>query len=40
MRGNSNTFIYIVGGVILLHFLIGFGWLLFKLSKKKEDKNK
>ncbi len=38
MRDNSNTFIYVVAGIILLHFLVGFIWLMIKLSKKKEDK--
>lgn len=36
MRGNSNVFMYVVGGIILLHFLVGFIWLFFKLSKKKD----
>ena len=39
MRDNSNTFIYIVAGIILLHFVIGFAWLVFKLTKKN-DKDK
>ena len=38
MREGSNAFMYIVGGVILLHFIVGFVWLVFKLSKKKDDK--
>jgi hypothetical protein len=38
MRDDSNTFMYIVGGVILLHFVVGFVWLIFKFSKKKDDK--
>lgn len=25
--------------VIILHFFIGFGWLIYKLSPKKSDKN-
>ncbi|HLF53450.1 MAG TPA: hypothetical protein VI621_14225 [Flavobacterium sp.] len=37
MRNDSNTFVYIVAGIILLHFLIGFAWLIIKLSKKKDD---
>jgi flagellar biogenesis protein FliO len=28
---------YIVGGIILLHFVVGFIWLIYKFSKKKED---
>lgn len=38
MRDSSNTFTYVVAGVILLHFIAGFIWLIIKLSKKKEDK--
>lgn len=37
MRGDSNTLIYIVGGIILLHFVVGFIWLAFKMNKKKDD---
>ncbi|MFT6797283.1 MAG: hypothetical protein ACJART_002434 [Maribacter sp.] len=37
MRSDSNTLIYMVGGVILLHFIIGFIWLTVKMSKKKDD---
>lgn len=39
MRDNSNTFIYVVAGIIILHFVVGFAWLIVKLSKKK-DKDK
>lgn len=38
MRDNSNTFIYIVAGIIILHFLIGFGYLLYKMNKKENNK--
>jgi ABC-type glycerol-3-phosphate transport system permease component len=38
MRDDSNTFIYVVAGIIVLHFLVGFIWLIIKLSKRKEDK--
>ena len=38
MRDNSNTFMYIVAGIIFLHFLVGFVWLVLKLYKKNEDK--
>jgi len=37
MRDNSNTFMYVVAGIILLHFIVGFVWLIIKFSKKKED---
>lgn len=36
MRGDSNTVIYIVGGIVLLHFVIGIVWLAIKMTKKKE----
>ncbi len=38
MRDNSNTFMYVVAGIILLHFIVGFIWLIIKLSKKKDGK--
>jgi len=38
MRDNSNTFMYVIAGIIVLHFVVGFVWLIVKLSKKKEDK--
>ncbi len=37
MRGDSNTMIYIIAGVVILHFIVGFIWLILKLSKKKEE---
>jgi len=36
MRGSSNTLIYVISGIILLHFVVGFIWLIYKLNKKKE----
>ena len=38
MRDSSNTFIYVVAGIIILHFVIGFAWLVYQLTKK-EDSN-
>ena len=35
---DSNTFMYLVGGIILLHFVLGFVWLILKFSKNKDDK--
>ncbi|CAM3767968.1 CcmD family protein [Flavobacterium gelidilacus] len=35
MRDNSNTFIYVVAGIVLLHFIVGFVWLIYKMTKKK-----
>lgn len=34
MRGD-NTVIYIIAAVILLHFVAGIGYLIYKLTKKK-----
>ncbi|MEC5166198.1 flagellar biogenesis protein FliO [Flavobacterium sp. PL11] len=39
MRDNSNTFLYIVAGIILLHLIVGFSWLVYKLTKKEDKKN-
>ena len=36
MNDNSNTTIYIVAAVIILHFVIGFGYLIYKMTKKRE----
>ena len=30
MRGD-NTFIFLIVGIVVLHFLIGIGWLLYKI---------
>ena len=27
-------------GLIVLHLVVGFGWLIYKLSPRKSDKNK
>ncbi len=35
MRDGSNLTIYIVAGVIIAHFLVGFIYLIYKLTKKK-----
>ncbi|MFD0797755.1 hypothetical protein ACFQZJ_09800 [Maribacter chungangensis] len=37
MRGDSNTLIYSIGAIILLHFVVGFIWLAVKMTKKKDD---
>lgn len=34
-----GTFSIIVIIVIILHLVVGFGWLMYKLSPRKEDKN-
>ncbi len=37
--GESNTIYYIVGFIVIAHFVIGFGILVYKISKapKSED---
>ncbi len=35
MRDGSNLTIYIVGAVIIAHFLVGFIYLIYKMNKKK-----
>jgi uncharacterized protein YqhQ len=38
---NSNFWFYIIIAIVLLHVVVGFGYLIYKLSpRKKEDKNK
>ncbi len=37
MRSDSNMLIYIIGGVISLHFVVGFIWLAIKMNKKKDN---
>jgi len=34
----SDFWFYIVIAVIILHFVAGFAYLIYKLSPKKEDK--
>ncbi len=34
-----STFSIIVISVIILNLAAGFGWLIYKLSPRKEDKN-
>ncbi|WP_281253624.1 hypothetical protein [Labilibaculum filiforme] len=39
---SDSTLIYIVAGITALHFLVGIGYLLYKLgrpSKKKKENN-
>lgn len=36
--GNSNTTLYIVAGVIIIHFVVGFGYLVYKMTKKDKSK--
>ncbi len=34
----SNFWTFFVIGIIVLHFIVGFGYLIYKLSPKKGDK--
>jgi heme/copper-type cytochrome/quinol oxidase subunit 2 len=36
----SNFWFYTIMVVVILHVLVAFGYLLFKLSPKKKDKHK
>jgi hypothetical protein len=37
MGRDSNTIIYIIGGIIVLHFIIGILWLILKLGRKRDS---
>ncbi len=32
---DSNVFMYVIMGVIILYFIVGFIWLWYKMNKKK-----
>lgn len=34
----SNTWIYIIAGIILLHFIIGIAYLIYKIYGKGRNK--
>lgn len=36
----SNFWYYVIIAVVLLHLIVGFGYLMYKLSPKKKDKEK
>jgi hypothetical protein len=38
-KPHVNLTTKIVLGLILLHLLVGFGWLIYKLSPRKEEKD-
>lgn len=38
MRGESNLGIYIVAGIVVLHFIVGFAFLIYKMNKKPKNK--
>ena len=36
----SNFWYYFIMAVVILHFVVGFGYLIYKLSPRKSDKKK
>ncbi len=40
IMGMSNFWFYFLIVAVILHFVIGFGYLIYKLSPRKSDKNK
>jgi len=36
----SNFWLYFIMAIVIAHFIIGFGYLIYKLSPKKKDKKK
>ncbi len=36
--GNSDFWYYFIMAVVILHFVIGFGYLIYKLAPRKSDK--
>ena len=34
------SFVQVIVGIVILHFLIGFGWVLYKLAFEKTDPEK
>ncbi len=36
----SNFWYYTIMIIVIGHFIVGFGYLIYKLSPKKEDKDK
>ncbi len=37
---DSNFWYYFIMVAVILHFVVGFGYLIYKLSPKKSDKKK
>jgi len=35
----NNTIAYIIFGVVMLHLVLGFAWVIYKFSKKSDKKN-
>lgn len=38
--GSSNTIYYVVGAVIIAHFLFGIGYLIYKINNAPSSKEK
>ena len=38
--GTSNFWYYFIMAAVILHFVVGFGYLIYKLSPRKSDKKK
>ena len=38
--GMSNFWYYFIMVVVILHFVVGFGYLIYKLAPRKSDKKK
>lgn len=36
---SDNTVIYIIAAVILLHFVVGIGYLIYKLTKRNKERH-
>jgi flagellar basal body-associated protein FliL len=34
---SDNSLVILVASIILLHFIVGFGWVFWKMRKKKEE---
>jgi len=34
----NNTIAYIIFGVVMLHLVLGFAWVIYKFSKKPDKK--
>jgi len=40
IMGASNFWYYFIMVAVILHFVVGFGYLIYKLSPRKSDKKK
>ena len=37
MNDTSNTTLYIAATIVILHFVVGFGYLIYKMNTKSKD---